>query len=252
MEAPRLGPVFDAFDPGEESRAVLAQTFAFLDAHLRPLPPAPADGEERAAARRALGQLFAGEFESAHEYYNEVAAGAGNLDSEVWENLAWARRGLGSVPGEVAALLQGMELAPEDVGLRRRYARINAMRAHWKEVESALAPVATSPELDAIDLGLLGLGRLLLDRPADAIAPLELAVALGGEPNNGYNLACAYARVGRVDDAFAALEQALALGLDGSKLRVEDPDLAMLRADPRFADLLARVTPPAPSTPPTP
>ncbi len=55
-----------------------------------------------------------------------------------------------------------------------------------------------------------------------------------------YDLACSYALVGRQDEAFAALERAIALGFDDPALLDEDDDLASLRSDPRWARLRKR------------
>jgi thioredoxin-like negative regulator of GroEL len=56
-----------------------------------------------------------------------------------------------------------------------------------------------------------------------------------------YDLACSYALLRRADEAFAELSRAVELGFDdGAHLRA-DPDLDAIRADPRFAALLARV-----------
>ena len=63
-------------------------------------------------------------------------------------------------------------------------------------------------------------------------------------PTATYNLACARTRLGDLDGAFATLEDAIRLGLDATRDRlgvmVKDLDLAPLRADPRFPDLLRR------------
>jgi hypothetical protein len=72
------------------------------------------------------------------------------------------------------------------------------------------------------------------------VAPLERAVALGAEPGTGYNLACAYTRGGRLEEAIAALGRAIEAGFADAKLLAEDADLAPLRSDPRFAELVAR------------
>lgn len=56
-----------------------------------------------------------------------------------------------------------------------------------------------------------------------------------------YNLACSYALTGSVDEAFAALEQAVLTGYDGYDWMREDGDLESLRGDPRFETLLARM-----------
>ena len=60
-------------------------------------------------------------------------------------------------------------------------------------------------------------------------------------PTAWYNLACSLALTGRLDEAFAALEKAIALGYDDADWMREDEDFAPIRSDPRFARLLAQV-----------
>lgn len=240
VEAPGLPHAFDALDRSERSLAVVAEVLGFLEAHLAPPPALAPESEERQAAREALRQLFGREFERAHEYYNRIVDGPAREDPRAWENLALARQGLGSTVGEMAALEQAVRVAPGDLELRRRFTRLAARLGGWSEVAEGLAPLEQDPAADAIDLGLLGLARLQLDRAAEAVAPLERAVALGGEPGTRYNLACAYARSGRLEPALAALGGALDAGFADPKALAEDPDLAPLRADPRFAALARR------------
>ena len=60
-----------------------------------------------------------------------------------------------------------------------------------------------------------------------------------------YNLACSLALTGQPDEAFAELEQAIALGYDDADWMASDEDLISLREDPRFGRLLARMQPSA-------
>jgi hypothetical protein len=64
--------------------------------------------------------------------------------------------------------------------------------------------------------------------------------AKDNEAGYPYGAACDYAMLGEKDAAFAALDQATAVGnhLDTFKL---DPALDNLRSDPRYADLLHRI-----------
>lgn len=49
-----------------------------------------------------------------------------------------------------------------------------------------------------------------------------------------YNLACSFSLMKRVDEAFAALDQAVRLGYDDARWLNRDPDLKNLREDNRF------------------
>lgn len=54
-----------------------------------------------------------------------------------------------------------------------------------------------------------------------------------------YNLACSLSLLGRADDAFAALDQAIERGYRDVEWLRKDKDLDPLRKDPRFKDLIA-------------
>lgn len=56
-----------------------------------------------------------------------------------------------------------------------------------------------------------------------------------------YNLACSLALAGHVDEAFAALGRAVALGYADADHLESDDDLASLHDDPRFAALVERL-----------
>jgi tetratricopeptide (TPR) repeat protein len=59
-----------------------------------------------------------------------------------------------------------------------------------------------------------------------------------GDPIAHYNLACSFSLLGRLDEALAALKQAVAYGYRDFEYVQQDPDLANLRADPRYLALL--------------
>ena len=63
------------------------------------------------------------------------------------------------------------------------------------------------------------------------------------EPRAIYNLACAYAKFGLISEALVNLENALQVGLsEGQRyfMKTADPDLMILRQDPRFDALVLR------------
>jgi tetratricopeptide (TPR) repeat protein len=49
-----------------------------------------------------------------------------------------------------------------------------------------------------------------------------------------YNLACSYSVMGKLDEAFAALDKAIKLGYHDARWLAQDPDLENLRRDSRF------------------
>ncbi|MFI5336692.1 MAG: TPR end-of-group domain-containing protein [Opitutales bacterium] len=64
------------------------------------------------------------------------------------------------------------------------------------------------------------------------------------QPDNAtayYNLACSLALSRRRADALRALHRAVVLGYDDGDWMMQDPDLAGLKEDPRFLQLLGQV-----------
>ncbi len=61
------------------------------------------------------------------------------------------------------------------------------------------------------------------------------------DPTARYNLGCTLALLGRTDEAFVLLEEALARGYDDADHMEQDEDLVGLRADPRFGGMLRRL-----------
>jgi tetratricopeptide (TPR) repeat protein len=79
------------------------------------------------------------------------------------------------------------------------------------------------------------------NRPREALAAASRAIEIGPpNPVDFYNQACAAARLGRTDDALAALEGAIRAGYRKADRLLEDPDLASLQDDPRFTALAER------------
>lgn len=52
-----------------------------------------------------------------------------------------------------------------------------------------------------------------------------------------YNLACSLALLEQIDDAFVALQKAVALGYRDLRWMLKDPDLANIRKDQRFREI---------------
>lgn len=74
----------------------------------------------------------------------------------------------------------------------------------------------------------------------------ELIARQPTDSNSHYNLACALARLGKPDEAIAALDQAVKLGFRDRRHIEADEDLAGLRDDKRFREILtAAEKPPA-------
>lgn len=84
----------------------------------------------------------------------------------------------------------------------------------------------------------LGTSRFSLGEFAPAIVAFEKNVALVKNPSAIYNIACAYARLGQKEKALEWLKRAMDAKVSPFINPSDDSDLAILRDDPRFKELV--------------
>lgn len=142
---------------------------------------------------------------------------------------------------ETVALLRADEALPQPSKLRGALGldQLLALRAEGGARGEAAGRVLSSV---AAQFGFYLMRDLFAtgDFPR-AVAALSLAVeASPGSPFAWYNLACAQARAGNRRAALDSLERALELGLPRAEQIESDSDLAGLRDEPRFTELVAR------------
>ncbi|HAL92807.1 MAG TPA: hypothetical protein DCM68_07270 [Verrucomicrobia bacterium] len=114
-------------------------------------------------------------------------------------------------------------------------------RARRVEVEFLEGVRARLPGHPAV-IETLGCLYTEMGRYQDGLrADREMVKMEPDSPNAWYNLACSLALTGQPDEAFAALEKAIALGYDDAEWMQDDDDFEPIRKDPRFARLLAQL-----------
>lgn len=118
--------------------------------------------------------------------------------------------------------------ACEQVRLHR--AGEHVARREFAEVLGDAQRVVEIAPSNAVAHATLGLALLKTRAYDKAAIELETALRLKAKlPAARYNLACAYAQLGRIEDARVALAQAVALDAQFAELAVRDPELAALR-----------------------
>lgn len=71
----------------------------------------------------------------------------------------------------------------------------------------------------------------------------QLVAVRPHDPTAHYNLACRYALLKQADQAFGSLRKAVELGYRDFRFMEEDNDLASIRKDPRFRQLVREYRP---------
>lgn len=236
---------FDAFTDTDEARRLLQQTLAFWKSNLEPIPAQP---WPRSEGREIVAAL----------YGNDPARAAGLLrdwtarypeDTEALVQYGRVLADLQRYPEAEAAYTRAYQRDSTNLMVLNGLGRMRLGQQQWAAAEALLTRAIAGGLENSWIHGQVGWARLHLGRNAEAVTSYERAFELGVPPGRStsglawYNLACAYVRVGRHDDALAALGRAAEQGVRERDLYERDDDLAPIRTDPRFQRLLAGLTP---------
>lgn len=111
---------------------------------------------------------------------------------------------------------------------------------NWAEAAKAFAKLTMQEPGYSQTWNRLGTAHLRLGKYQEAVAAYEKALTLSpNSPISKYNLACAFALLHDKEKAFAALRFVAETGFLSPQQLQNDDDLANLRDDARFAELLA-------------
>jgi dienelactone hydrolase len=132
-------------------------------------------------------------------------------------------------------------VAPPVTNAARRALSFWFGREYGKAADAYAEYLKTHPN-DAVAWQRLGLSQAYTKRADAAEASLQKSMTLGAmTPLDLYNVACAYAVLGRSDRALEALDRAVGAGFRNRALAERDEDLASIREDERFGRILSRM-----------
>lgn len=107
----------------------------------------------------------------------------------------------------------------------------------WEEAASAYESIVAGEPGNARAWYQLGVSRFSLKQFDASIKAFEKNIALTNNPAAMYNVACAFARLNQKDKALEWLAKAINNNLSPFSNIAADPDLAILRDDPRFKEM---------------
>jgi tetratricopeptide (TPR) repeat protein len=238
-----LPHAFDAFSDSDASRRVIQQALAFWKSHLEPVPQPPwKPTEERALVEAsywgdttrlvdALGAWIA--------KHPDEPAGYEMRGMQ----LARAQRGREAKPD----LEKALALGSTEVGVKGCLGMVLAGEGKHAEAVALLEVAVAGGWRSSQTMGMLGHSLLVLGRNEEAVRAYESALEMGVPPGAStlglasYNLACGYARLGRVEEALTCIERAVEQRF-GSRAGYEgDADFARLREEERFLIAMDRL-----------
>ena len=272
VNLPNAHHAFDVLDDTDESRIAVRKTVAFLRDRLL---PQPAPTRPPSEALGALAHSFAGEWPEAEAAYAQYVAhhpddadalvflgnaqvelkklddAAVNLKKaiaidpsigEAWAMLGRIEADKKNYPAAVESLTKAITLSPDDA---EAHFQLGKVRLAQNEIPTAIALLEHAVELSPGNgwaWNSLAFAYLAAKQPAKAAGSFEHVLPYA--PTNPallYNTACAYALAGDAGKAIELLDRAVAGGYKDKAGMMSDPDLATVRSDPRFAEIVKRL-----------
>jgi Flp pilus assembly protein TadD len=238
-----LPHAFDAFADNDASRRTIQRTIAFWKSHLEPVPqPSWKPSPERAILAAMYGHdeprivSLLGEWIAAHPDDPHGYATRGTT-------LARMRRGAQAKPD----LEKALALGSDDPGVHGCLGMMLAMEGQNTPAVEHMRRAIEGNWYGSELYGHLGHALLVLGRDEEAVRAYEESIRIGIPPGAqtlglaNYNLACGYARLGRLEDALAAVERAVEQHFGPRRSYEADEDLKPLRGEERFQIAMDRL-----------
>jgi Flp pilus assembly protein TadD len=230
---------FDAFADTDESRRIIQQSIAFWKSNLEPVPQ-PA--EKSPFAREVVAALYSNNPSKAIEFLTKWIA-ENPKDALAYQQMGQSLTRLQRDDEASAAYQKALELGGKDAGI---YLGLGQIRSRQNRFEEAVNYLNKSIELGARFGGnyiQLATAQIRLNRYDDAVKTYENALQIGVFPKAVayYNMACVYSLGKQTDKAFEMLNKAIDEGFTNRQTFETDEDLAPIRSDARFQQLLARL-----------
>jgi tetratricopeptide (TPR) repeat protein len=241
--AGNLPHAFDAFTDNDESRRIIQQAIAFWKSNLEPVSQPP---WEYSKAREIVSTIYWNDAPKAVELLSKYIAENPN-EGAAYHNYGRMLAQLRRFDEAGVAYEKALSLGVNHGGV---YNGLGQTRMVQKRFEDAVNYLTKAIELGArssFTYGQLAFAQMSLNRNQEAIKTYEKAFAAGIPPGANtrgtayYNLACAYVRLKQNDKAFEMLNKAVDEGYTNRNTFETDTDLAPLRTDSRFQNLLEKL-----------
>lgn len=249
LYASNLPHAFDAFTDNDESRRVIQQAIAFWKSNLEPVPQPDWKPSEQRAIVEAI-------------YWNDPQKSAALLSKYIEKNpndaqalVQYGRmlQQLQKFDEAIANFEKASKLEPNNPFIYGGIGQIRFAQRRYDEAAANLAKAIDGGWRNPMLYGQLAYAQLALNQNAEAIKTYEKAFEIGIPPGANtrglayYNMASGYVRLKQTDKAFEMLSKSVDEGFNNRQTFETDTDLAPIRTDARFQELLKRLPQQRPS-----
>lgn len=241
--AANMPHAFDGLTDNDESRRIIQQAIAFWKSNLEPVPQPT---EKPSEARGVVAALYSNNPNKAAEALAQWIS-KNPKDAEAHLQYGFVLFQLRRFDEASAVYEKALELGASDAGI---YLGLGQIRLGQKRYEEAVSYLTKASELgnrNSFVYGQLAAAQMSLNRNEDAIKTYQKAFEVGIPPGANtrglayYNMACIYIRLKQHDKAFEMLDKTIDEGFVDRPTFETDTDLAPIRSDSRFQQVLGRL-----------
>ena len=240
-----LPHAFDAFSDNDASRRIVQQSIGFWKSHLEAVPQPP---WQKSVAR----DILAASYGQDHQQVVTLLAGwIKENPNDFQAHLMNARslQQLRRFEEAGASYEKAQSLGADRNGVLFSLGQLRVAERRFEEATQFFTRAINGGLRGSFVYSQLARAQLEVGRNAEAVQNYEKALAegipqAGARASAYYNLACGYARLGQKEKALEALSKAVDAGYTDRNQYETDPDLASVRSEPRFRDILARLPKP--------
>ena len=241
LYARELPHAFDAFSDNDASRRIVQQSIAFWKSNLEavPQPPWP-----KSVARDIMAASYGQDHQRVVTLLAEWIK-ENPRDFQAYLMNARSLQQLRRFEEAGASFEKAQSLGAEAGGVLMSLGQLRLAEGRFEDATQFFTRAINAGQRGSFVYSQLARAQLGVGRNEEAIQNYEKAFAAGmpqwARGSAYYNLACAYARIGQKEKAFEALSNAVNEGFTNRNQYETDPDLASVRSEPRFQEILARL-----------
>jgi tetratricopeptide (TPR) repeat protein len=249
LYASNLPHAFDAFSDNDESRRVIQQAIAFWKSNLEAVPQPVWN---RSEARSIVEAIYWNDPQKSAELLSKYIE-KNPTDAQAFIQYGRMLQQLQRADEAVANFEKAMKLEPNNPFIYGGIGQIRFAQKRYDEAAANLSKAIEGGWRNSFLYGQLAYAQLALNRNEEAIKTYEKAFEMGIPPGANtrglayYNMASGYVRLKQTDKAFEMLSKSVDEGFNNRQTFETDTDLAPIRTDARFQELLKRLPPTSPT-----